>query len=116
MSALFVIAMLGGLQLALALAGWLLAFALSLTPNFRRYRGQMLGFVAGGSPGALIGAIVGYLGILVIGVGCGTMFSAEGCAPMLGVAAPLLLLIGYASGAAIGGSIGWRLGDDQRPV
>jgi ABC-type multidrug transport system permease subunit len=76
----------------------------------------MLGFVAGGSPGALIGAIVGYLVIVVIGVGCGTVSSAEGCAPIFGVTAPFLLLIGYASGAAIGGFIGWRLGNDERPA
>jgi len=115
-SPLFVFAMLGGLQLALALAGWVLAFAMSLSPSFRPYRGRMLGSVAGGSPGALIGAMVGYLGLVVIGAGCGTMISAERCASILGVATPFLLLIGYASGAAIGGSIGWRLGNDQRPA
>ena len=61
-----VIAALGGLQVGLTLAGWMLAFALSAVPSFRPYRGRMLGFVTGASPGAVVGAIAGILGIYVM--------------------------------------------------
>ncbi len=112
---LFVFGMLGGIQLSLALLGWLVVFVLTLSEGSRAYRGRLLGLVAGASPGALVGTAVAYLVVVAIGFGCSTMFPEGECSFVVAVS-PGLLLPGYVLGAALGGVFGWRLGNDQRPA